>query len=102
MLLGKHLVGGGDEADVRMLGAILAELLGIGHELLGIDHRRIVFAAIIAIHPGQDDADIVLGRGLEFRASPSGKIDRRGKGRGAGDGEPQRERARCTCDEYHE
>ena len=43
-----------------MRGAIFAKLLGVGDELLGVDDRRIVFTAVIAVHPGQDHTDIVF------------------------------------------
>src|ERR1700722_2833229 len=85
-LLRKQLVGRGDDAGIRMRRAKFAELLGIGDELLRVDHRRIVFAPIVTVHPGQDHADIVFVGGLEFGAGPGREIDeRRRSGRAAGE-----------------
>src|SRR5271170_776713 len=69
-----------------MRGAILAELPGIGDELGGVDHRRIVLVLVVAVEPGQDHADVVLRRRLELVAGPGRKIDVVGDGRhGAAD-----------------
>jgi hypothetical protein len=58
-----------------MHGAIAAKLFGVGRQLIGIDDRRVVFAAIVTIEPGENERDLVLGRRLELFTGPGGKVD---------------------------
>src|SRR5205814_10223769 len=58
-----------------MRGAIAVELFAVGRHLIGIDDRRVVFATIETIEPGENERNLVLGRGLELFTGPGGKID---------------------------
>ena len=69
-LLLKQLIRRADQVAVGMLGAVLAELLGLDDEGGGIDHRRLVLLFVIAVEPGQDDADILLARRQKLLATP--------------------------------
>jgi len=53
-----------------MRGAVLAEFFGVGDKRFGVDHRRLVLLFVIAVEPGQDDADVFLGRRQELLAGP--------------------------------
>jgi hypothetical protein len=65
-----------------MLRTIAAKLRLVGDELVGVNYRRVVLVAIIAVEPRQNDVDVVLVRSEELRAAPRRKID----GLGGGDG----------------
>src|SRR5580704_1989850 len=92
LLLLEKLVGGFDQADFRMRGAVFAELFRLCHQLIGIDQRRLVLLFVIAVEPGEDNADVFLARVHEFVAAPRREVDilgesRRGQQQRAGDQE---------------
>src|SRR5580692_10582362 len=71
----KQLVGGTDQVAVGMLGAVLAELFGLGHQFVGVDHRRLVLFLVVAVEPSQDHTDVLLARREELPAGPCRQVD---------------------------
>ena len=81
-LLLKQLIRRGDQADVGMRRAILAELLGVVDELVGVDDRRIVLVFVVAVEPGEDHADSsLLAIGIACRSRSTDRCPRQNKAR---------------------
>src|SRR5690348_17803346 len=58
-----------------MRGTIGAKFFGIGAQLIRVDHRWVVLAAIVTIKPSENERVLVSVRGLELFAGPGGKVD---------------------------
>ena len=67
-------IGGGDQARVRIGRAIFGQSLAVGHELLGVENGWLVRAFVVAVQPGQDDADFRLIAGDELPARDFAEI----------------------------
>jgi len=61
-------IGSGHQLGIRMRGTIAAKLSGVGCQLIDVDDRRVFVGAIVTIEPGENERDLVLGRGLELPA----------------------------------
>ncbi len=70
LVLLEKLVGRRDKADIGMRRTILTQLLGVGHEFVGVDDRRIVLVAVVAVEPSQNHAHVILARRLKLLAGP--------------------------------